>query len=278
MVNTNPRTLTETQIADYHDCGYLILRGVLSSGEADALRRLVVEETPRLGYPPKLKYPEPGKYTIGGNSMAEPGFAPIAEHPTVVNAVECLLGHSAYLTAYVAYLRSPGDKGSGAHCDYKRWRPVGSSMNWLFAIIPLTSSVFGLGSRPCRMGCQPTCSSASTSPYSYSKQVGRITHPTVGCRAVAPSGHRAHGCTSHGEQSRFGAFRAQTLQSPPQTEIMPARGGIRFGKGIGIIHRNKNRSLRDSCADRRRGYGRGIPGAGYEARSGRGHQGLARAA
>ena len=138
MVNTNPRTLTETQIADYHDCGYLILRGVLSSGEADALRRLVVEETPRLGYPPKLKYPEPGKYTIGGNSMAEPGFAPIAEHPTVVNAVECLLGHSAYLTAYVAYLRSPGDKGSGAHCDYKRWRPVGSSMNWLFAIIPLT--------------------------------------------------------------------------------------------------------------------------------------------
>ncbi len=49
-----------------------------------------------------------------------------------------LLGEPAHLTAYVAYLRSPGDKGSGAHSDYKRWRPVGSSMNWLFTIIPLT--------------------------------------------------------------------------------------------------------------------------------------------
>ena len=29
-------------------------------------------------------------------------------------------------------------RGAGAHCDYKRWRPVGSSMNWVFAIIPLT--------------------------------------------------------------------------------------------------------------------------------------------
>ena len=31
-----------------------------------------------------------------------------------------------------------GRPGRGrAHCDYKRWRPVGSSMNWAFAIIPL---------------------------------------------------------------------------------------------------------------------------------------------
>lgn len=138
MVTTNQMALSDKQIADYHDSGYLILRGVLSSGEADELRRLVKEETPRLAYPPKLKYPAPGKYTISGNSMAEPGFAQIVEHPTVVDAVECLLGEAAYLTAYVAYLRSPGDKGSGAHCDYKRWRPVGSSMNWLFAVIPLT--------------------------------------------------------------------------------------------------------------------------------------------
>ena len=56
----------------------------------------------------------------------------------VVGAVESVLSQPAYLTAYVAYLRTPGDKGAGAHCDYKRWRPVGSSMNWVFAIIPLT--------------------------------------------------------------------------------------------------------------------------------------------
>ena len=85
----------------------------------------------------RLKYPEPAKYTVSGNRMADPGMAPIIEHPVIVDTVETLLGQSAHLTAFVAYLRSPGDTGGGAHCDYKRWRPVGSSMNWLFAIIPL---------------------------------------------------------------------------------------------------------------------------------------------
>jgi len=130
--------LTDQQITEYNRDGYLILRDVLSADEADEMRKLVIRETPRIGYPPKLKYPAPGKYTISGNNIAEPGFAPIAEHPTVVSAVEDLLGEPAHLTAYVAYLRSAGDKGSGAHSDYKRWRPVGSSMNWLFTIIPLT--------------------------------------------------------------------------------------------------------------------------------------------
>ena len=51
--------------------------------------------------------------------------------------MESALGGPAHLTAFVAYLRTPGDTGGRAHCDYKRWRPVGSSMNWAFAIIPL---------------------------------------------------------------------------------------------------------------------------------------------
>ena len=130
--------LTDQQIAEYNRDGYVILRGVLSKDESESYRKLVVEKTPELGYPPSLTYPAPGKYTISGNSLAEPGFASIVEHPTVVDAVEDLLGEPAHLTAFVAYLRSAGDKGSGAHSDYKRWRPVGSSMNWLFTIIPLT--------------------------------------------------------------------------------------------------------------------------------------------
>ena len=135
---TNTVALSDQQMADYHENGYLILRNVLSSDEAVDLRRIVQQRVQCNSYPPSLKYPEPGKYTISGNKMAEPGLAAIAEHPTVVDAVECLLGQPAYLTAFVAYLRTPGDRGSGAHCDYKRWRPVGSSMNWVFAIIPLT--------------------------------------------------------------------------------------------------------------------------------------------
>ena len=131
-------SLTKQQIADYHENGYLIVRNALSVKEADELRRVVQQEVIRDAYPSTLKYPQPAKYTVSGNRLAEPGLTAIAEHPTVIGAVESVLGQPAYLTAYVAYLRTPGDKGADAHCDYKRWRPVGSSMNWVFAIIPLT--------------------------------------------------------------------------------------------------------------------------------------------
>ena len=138
MTTTITPTLSEQQIADYNEEGYLIVRNVLSSKEADELRRVVQKEVQRDAYPSSLTYPQPAKYTVSGNRLAAPGLTAIAEHPTVVSAVESALGQPAHLTAYVAYLRTPGDKGAGAHCDYKRWRPVGSSMNWVFAIIPLT--------------------------------------------------------------------------------------------------------------------------------------------
>lgn len=138
MTTTITSSLTEQQIADYYEDGYLIVRNALSAKEAEDLRRVVQQEVIREAYPSTLKYPQPAKYTVSGNRLADPGLTAIAEHPTVISAVEAALGQPAYLTAYVAYLRTPGDKGAGAHCDYKRWRPVGSSMNWVFAIIPLT--------------------------------------------------------------------------------------------------------------------------------------------
>ena len=137
MSATFTPSLGKQQIAGFHEEGYLIVRNVLSSREAADLRRVVREQVQRGAYPPTLSYPEPAKYTVSGNRMAEPGLASIAEHPTVVGAVESALGGLAHLTASVAYLRTPSDKGGGAHSDYKRWRPVGSSMNWVFAIIPL---------------------------------------------------------------------------------------------------------------------------------------------
>jgi len=138
MSTTVTESFSKQQIADFHEDGYLIVRNVLSAKESDELRRVVQKEVKRDAYPPSLKYPEPAKYTVSDNRLAAPGLTEIAEHPRVVNAVEAALGQPAHLTAYVAYLRTPGDKGAGAHCDYKRWRPVGSSMNWVFAIIPLT--------------------------------------------------------------------------------------------------------------------------------------------
>jgi ectoine hydroxylase-related dioxygenase (phytanoyl-CoA dioxygenase family) len=136
---TNSNILSDEQLADYQENGFLVVRNVLSPDETVPLRRIVEEQAECNAYAPSLKYPAPGKYTVSGNTIsAHTGLAPIAEHPTIVDCVESLLGERAHLTAFVAYMRTPGDKGSDPHNDYKRWRPVGSSMNWLFAIVPLT--------------------------------------------------------------------------------------------------------------------------------------------
>ena len=131
--------LSDAQISDYRENGFLIVRNVLSPDESVTLRKIVEAQAECKAFSPSLDYPEPGKYTVSGNLMsAQPGLAPIAERPEIVNSVESLLGERAHLAAFVAYVRTPGDKGSNPHNDYKRWRPVGSSMNWLFAIVPLT--------------------------------------------------------------------------------------------------------------------------------------------
>ncbi|MDE0504706.1 MAG: phytanoyl-CoA dioxygenase family protein, partial [Candidatus Poribacteria bacterium] len=137
MADTN--VFSNEQLADYRENGFLIVRNVLSPDETVALREIAETQAECTAFPLSLEYPEPGKYTVSGNMMsAHPGLAPIAEHPTIVHCIESLLGEPAHLAAFVAYVRTPGDKGSNPHNDYKRWRPVGSSMNWLFAIVPLT--------------------------------------------------------------------------------------------------------------------------------------------
>ena len=81
-------SLSKQQIADFHEDGYIIVRNMLSTKEADELRRIVQQQVKRDAYPSSLKYPEPAKYTVSGNRLAEPGLTAIAEHPTVINTVE----------------------------------------------------------------------------------------------------------------------------------------------------------------------------------------------
>ena len=100
-------SMTNQQIADYRANGYLIIRDVVSSRETSQLRSIVQRMARAGAYPSSLKYPTPGKYTISGNRIAEPGLSPIAEHPAVVDAVEAILGQPAHLTAYVALSCAP---------------------------------------------------------------------------------------------------------------------------------------------------------------------------
>ncbi|MEM7253252.1 MAG: phytanoyl-CoA dioxygenase family protein, partial [Pseudomonadota bacterium] len=131
-------TLTGEQRARYERDGFLVLRNHIGPEKLRRLDRAIEAHVPGDAYAPGKIYPEPAKYTICRQSLANPDLAFIAEDPAVVAPTECLLGDEAHLTAYVGYVRTPHDNGSGAHNDYKRWRPVGSSMNWIFTIIPLT--------------------------------------------------------------------------------------------------------------------------------------------
>ena len=128
--------LTADQLAAYERDGFLVLRGQIPAADIERMERGFARNPPLDGKLQKLEYPEPGRYTLANNCLKDPDLAFVAEHPAIVPAAEQLLGDSARLTAFVVYDRTPGGAGLPPHNDYKRWRPVGSSMNWLFAIVP----------------------------------------------------------------------------------------------------------------------------------------------
>ena len=133
--------LSTADIQHYRDEGYLVLRQAISTRECERLENALLARLDTYGHtvsvPRDKVFPEPAKYTLAANDWAEPDLAFIAEHPIILDAVSELLGDAPLLTAYVAYVRPPNDAGTKAHCDHKRWRPVGSSLNWCFTIVPL---------------------------------------------------------------------------------------------------------------------------------------------
>lgn len=154
----------EPGVEQFNQQGFTIYRGALSAAECERAVAATYRAIDAGLYVGK-KYPAPGKITVARNDWTDPDLAAIAAHPRVLRAIEPILGGPARLQAFVSYLRTPeeikweteGDPaiaagrshhdGAGAsstvgnrgkHCDYKRWRPVGSSMEWLFVVIPLT--------------------------------------------------------------------------------------------------------------------------------------------
>lgn len=133
--------LSKDQIQQYQQDGYLLLKGAIEETAIERLERGVANNPPLDGTldPHAPQFPAPGRYTLACQCLEDPDLAFIVEHPTIVDAAEDLLNDQPKLTAYVIYDRTPGGAGLGAHHDYKRWRPVGSSMNWLFTIVPFCS-------------------------------------------------------------------------------------------------------------------------------------------
>ena len=130
--------LNDDQLARYHRDGYLILRGAIAETDMARLEQGVENNPPLDGtLDPQLpEYPAPGRYTLASQTLKDPDLAFIVESPSIVDPVRQILGAQPKLTAYVIYDRTPGGRGLPMHHDYKRWRPVGSSMHWLFTIVP----------------------------------------------------------------------------------------------------------------------------------------------
>jgi hypothetical protein len=129
--------LTDKQIAQYKHDGFLVLRSQFTEAELGDLDAALDSNPPLDDGKPVGTFPSPGRYTLAKSSWSDPRFVRFAEHPKIVNGAKKLLNSDIYLTAYVAYDRTPGGKGIPAHHDYKRWRPVGSSVDWLFTVIPM---------------------------------------------------------------------------------------------------------------------------------------------
>ena len=133
----------------FDETGIRILRGVLTETEVDRLAgpiRTAFAAGDYDGFKEGSAYPSPGVYSMGPRILQEhPQIADVSlAHPAVVAAVEDLLGEPATLAQYWSIMRTPGAgvekepfvNGSGTHYDYKPWRCVGSSVKWMFAVIP----------------------------------------------------------------------------------------------------------------------------------------------
>ena len=151
-----PSELTDAQIAQYREQGFLILRQAFSHEETESIGAAIRNAVERTDVEIRRKlYPAPATtFHVDGRYILEPGLSYIATHPRMVGGAETLLGGPVALSASVAYLKTPGAKGTSpdyegshptAHQDYKTYQQAGSSVNWLFAIAPMVDLVEEIG-------------------------------------------------------------------------------------------------------------------------------------
>ena len=139
--------LSAAQIARYRDDGFLVVPDLMDGAEIERLAeaaRSEFEAQRHIGE--GRRFPSPGKYTLSEDSLRLADVRRVVDHPQVTAAAAELLQDAIRLSAFVIYAMPPGSPGTGgdykgthesAHCDYKPYRPVGSSLRWLFVIVPL---------------------------------------------------------------------------------------------------------------------------------------------
>ncbi|MEM7363296.1 MAG: phytanoyl-CoA dioxygenase family protein, partial [Pseudomonadota bacterium] len=144
--------------AEFEEQGYYVLRGILSEAEVDRLAgpiRAGFEHRDYDSHRGEGVYPQPGIYSMGPRVLeTHPEIAEVSlAHPKIISAIEGLFGEPAMLAQFWSIMRPPGAgitdnpfvNGSASHYDYKPWRCVGSSVKWMFAIIPFVDYIESAG-------------------------------------------------------------------------------------------------------------------------------------
>ncbi len=150
--------LSRTELESYQREGYLLKSDLFTVSEIDRLAQAVATEAEHLarkGNRKRKSGTNQSHYDVLHEaSLHDPDINFIVDHPKILGTVERLLGRPARLSAFAIHIKRPGWSGTvgdyqgslqDAHCDYKPFRPVGSSLNWLFIIIPLVDYTEDIG-------------------------------------------------------------------------------------------------------------------------------------
>jgi ectoine hydroxylase-related dioxygenase (phytanoyl-CoA dioxygenase family) len=130
--------LTAEQLAEYHTNGFVVLRQAIDEPSLRRFAAAALTHPPVDQDVPGQTWPGPGRFTLARNAMADPDLAFLMARPEVVEPMRSVLEDDPKVIMFAYYDRTPGGPGLPPHNDYKRWRPIGSSMRWAFAIVPLT--------------------------------------------------------------------------------------------------------------------------------------------
>ena len=225
-------TLSQVQIDSFRDRGFLVVSDLLSTDEVSRIAEAARAEFETHRYmKAKARFPAPTKYVLSEDSLRLPDIRLVVDHPRIVGAVGELLADEVCLSAFVIYSMPPGTQGTGgdyqrshesAHCDYKPFRPVGSSLRWLFVIVPLVDYTEEVG---------PLLVSPGSHRIPELTRRGRVTHVRRARAAELPAfvdtrlrrgqvafmdmftWHQAYGNRS--DQLRYGVYNKYRVRSAP---------------------------------------------------------------
>ena len=126
------------RLTEYERDGFTVLRGAIDRPALDRFEAAMARHPLRAEGTEKGTWPEPGRYMLVRSAMEDPELAAFTASPAIVEPMRGILRDDPKLMMFAIYDRTPGGPGIAPHHDYKRWRPIGSSMRWAFAIVPLS--------------------------------------------------------------------------------------------------------------------------------------------